>query len=94
MKRALYWLIGFFSLTLVSFLDPRTLAQQSGASAIGSTVLTVEEEKINAATSGSDFKECASGCPVMIVVACRQIYYGLTRERGRAANPVRVLSMR
>src|SRR5262245_34683604 len=31
-------------------------------------VLTVEQEKGQAANPGSDFKECANGCPVMIVI--------------------------
>jgi formylglycine-generating enzyme required for sulfatase activity len=73
MKRALFRLIGFFSLTFVSFSDAQTLAHQDAAhprlrNAVGSAVLTVEEEKMKAAMPGSEFKECASGCPVMIVV--------------------------
>jgi formylglycine-generating enzyme required for sulfatase activity len=69
-KRALCRLI---SLALVGFSEPQTLAHQEAAeprlhNAIGPTVLTVEEEKVKAATPGSGFKECASGCPVMIVV--------------------------
>jgi len=31
-------------------------------------VLTVEQEKAQAANPGSDFRECANGCPVMIVI--------------------------
>src|SRR5262249_4354119 len=30
----------------------------------GSTMLTVEEERVKAAMPGSEFKECANGCPV------------------------------
>jgi formylglycine-generating enzyme required for sulfatase activity len=32
------------------------------------TVLTFEQEKVQATKPGSDFKECANGCPVMIVI--------------------------
>ena len=32
------------------------------------TVLTSSEEKTKAATPGAAFKECLSGCPVMIVI--------------------------
>jgi formylglycine-generating enzyme required for sulfatase activity len=90
MKRAL--LIGFFSLTLVSFSEARTLAQQGAAeprlhNAIGSTVLTVEEEKVKAATPGSEFKECASGCPVMIVVPAGKFTMGSPEnEAGRQTS--------
>jgi len=74
-------LIRFFYLTLASFLDPRTLAQQDAAqsrlrNAMESTVPTVEEEKVKAATPGSDFKECASGCPVVIVVPAGKFNMG------------------
>jgi formylglycine-generating enzyme required for sulfatase activity len=74
-------LIGFFSLTLVGIFDPQTLAQQRAAQsrlyeAMKSTLLTVEEEKVKAATPGSEFKECASGCPVMIVVPAGKFKMG------------------
>ena len=32
------------------------------------TLLTVEQERVRVASPGSDFKECANGCPVMIVI--------------------------
>ena len=32
------------------------------------TVLTVKQETAKAAKPGSGFKECANGCPVMIVI--------------------------
>jgi formylglycine-generating enzyme required for sulfatase activity len=41
-----------------------------------STVLTVEQEKARAAEPGSDFKECASGCPVMIVIPAGKFMMG------------------
>ena len=42
----------------------------------GPTVLTVEQEKAKAAKPGSDFKECANGCPVMIVVPAGKFMMG------------------
>ena len=78
MKAAL--LIGFFSLTLAGFFDPRAPAQRVTDQprlhdAIGSAV-TVEEERAKAATPGSEFSECASGCPVMIVVPAGRFAMG------------------
>jgi formylglycine-generating enzyme required for sulfatase activity len=40
------------------------------------TVLTVEQEKAKAAKPGSDFKECASGCPAMIVIPAGKFTMG------------------
>jgi formylglycine-generating enzyme required for sulfatase activity len=71
MKTAL--LMGFLFLSLVSSFDPPSLALQG---AIGSTVLTVEEERAKAATPRSEFKECAIGCPVMIVVPAGKFNMG------------------
>ena len=62
MKRALFTAFLYLTLVLFSFAQPRM------NNATGLTVLTIEEEKVKAATPGSDFKECARGCPVMIVV--------------------------
>jgi len=90
MKTAL--LTGFFSLTLVGFLDLRSLALEGAAqprlhTAIGSTVLTVEEERLKAATPGSEFKECAIGCPVMIVVPAGKFIMGSSEtEADREAS--------
>jgi formylglycine-generating enzyme required for sulfatase activity len=39
-------------------------------------LLTVEQEKAKAAKPGSDFKECANGCPVMIVVPAGKFIMG------------------
>ena len=44
--------------------------------AMDPTVLTVEEEKAKAARPGSDFKECANGCPVMIVIPAGKFIMG------------------
>jgi len=55
------------------FIDQPAVAQEMvdqsrGRMAANATVLTVEQQKAKAAEPGSDFKECASGCPVMIVI--------------------------
>ena len=92
MNRARRRLIGFFSLTLVLCSDPETLAQQGAAQsrqpdAMASAVLTVEEEKVKAATPGSAFRECAPGCPVMIVVPAGAFTMGSPEtEAGRETN--------
>ncbi|TPV99617.1 MAG: Serine/threonine-protein kinase pkn1 [Beijerinckiaceae bacterium] len=55
--------------------------------ATGPTVLTVEQEKAKAGKPGSDFKECANGCPVMIVVPAGKFIMGSPEtESGREAS--------
>ena len=49
--------------------DPRRMATDP-------TVLTVEQEKAQAARPGSDFKECANGCPAMIVIPSGKFVMG------------------
>ena len=54
-------------------VDRRALAHEMGEQsrwrmAASATVLTVEQEKARAAEPGSEFKECAGGCPAMIVI--------------------------
>ncbi|HET9688781.1 MAG TPA: formylglycine-generating enzyme family protein [Pseudolabrys sp.] len=44
--------------------------------AMDPTVLTVEQEKAQTAKPGSDFKECANGCPVMIVIPAGKFIMG------------------
>lgn len=48
--------------------------KQQGRS--GSTVLTAEEEKAITAKPGSTFKECAKGCPQMIVIPAGKFVMG------------------
>jgi formylglycine-generating enzyme required for sulfatase activity len=51
------------------------------------TVLTVEQEMARAAEPGSDFKECETGCPVMIVIPSGKFRMGsLESEPGREAS--------
>jgi hypothetical protein len=65
-------LIILLCLAGLGFIDPGPVAQEVVGQyrwrvTMDPTVLTVEQEKAKAAKPGSDFKECASGCPVMIV---------------------------
>jgi formylglycine-generating enzyme required for sulfatase activity len=65
-------------LTGLSCMALETAAQdvikQQGRS--GATVLTDDEEKAIAAKPGSDFMECAKGCPVMVVVPAGKFTMG------------------
>jgi formylglycine-generating enzyme required for sulfatase activity len=61
--------------------DLRVVAQQMlGQSrwrmVVTATVLTLDQEKAIAAEPGSDFKECASGCPDMIVIPAGKFTMG------------------
>jgi formylglycine-generating enzyme required for sulfatase activity len=63
------------------FVDPWAFAQEMPGQAnwrmvANTTVLTVEQEKARAAEPGSDFKECASGCPIMIVIPAGKFTMG------------------
>jgi formylglycine-generating enzyme required for sulfatase activity len=63
----------------LGFIDARVIAQELAGmycwrTATGPTVLTLEEEK--AAKPGSEFKECASGCPVMVVIPAGKFVMG------------------
>jgi formylglycine-generating enzyme required for sulfatase activity len=40
------------------------------------TALSPEAEKANASTPGSEFRECARGCPVMVVIAAGRFIMG------------------
>jgi len=62
-------------------IDRGTIAQElvgpdRWRTAMGSTVLAVEQEKAKAAEPGSDFKECGNGCPVMIVIPAGKFIMG------------------
>jgi len=48
--------------------------------AMDPTVLTVEQEKANAAKPGSSFKECAKGCPIMIVLPVGKFTMGSSEK--------------
>jgi formylglycine-generating enzyme required for sulfatase activity len=52
------------------------------------SVLTAEQEKATVAKPGSDFKECANGCPTMIVVTAGKFMMGRpTSKMGEALGP-------
>src|SRR5262245_64385991 len=64
-----------------AFIDVRAVAQEMGGRsgsrmAANGTVLTLEQEQTTAAEQGSDFKECASGCPIMIVIPAGKFTMG------------------
>jgi formylglycine-generating enzyme required for sulfatase activity len=67
----LMYLLCLMSLGL---LDRRAIAQE----VVGQdpTVLTVEQEKAQAVRPGSDFRECANGCPVMTVIPSGKFIMG------------------
>ena len=52
------------------------IGQSRWCVAMGTTVLSVEQENAKAQQPGSEFKECANGCPVMIVVAAGKFIMG------------------
>lgn len=51
-------------------------AQDHWRIATGPTALSAEQEKAKAAKPGSDFKDCARGCPLMIVVPAGKFIMG------------------
>jgi formylglycine-generating enzyme required for sulfatase activity len=48
----------------------------AGQNRLDLSVLTREEERLKAATPGAEFKECASGCPVMVVIPAGRFAMG------------------
>ena len=73
--------IGLLCLTDLGFFDPTAIAQDivgrdRGRTAMEATGLTVEQEKTQAAKPGSEFKECANGCPMMIVLPAGKFIMG------------------
>jgi formylglycine-generating enzyme required for sulfatase activity len=50
---------------------------------MGPSVLTVEQEREKAGKPGSDFKECATGCPTMVVVPAGRFMMGFSVPTGR-----------
>jgi formylglycine-generating enzyme required for sulfatase activity len=71
----------FLCLMDPGFVDLPAVAQEMVGQArwrmaANATVLSVEQEKAGAAEPGSEFKECASGCPVMIVIPAGKFTMG------------------
>ncbi len=85
-------LIGLLCLAGLVFIDPGAIAQEVVGQyrwrmAMDPTVLTVEQEKAKAAKPGSDFKECANGCPAMIVIPAGKFIMGSPEnESGQEAS--------
>src|SRR5690242_8819998 len=69
-------LLCFVSLCLI---DLRTIAQEVVGQdrwRMAMDLLSAEQEKAQAVKPGSDFKECANGCPVMIVIPAGKFIMG------------------
>jgi formylglycine-generating enzyme required for sulfatase activity len=73
---------------LVAFINQEFLKERyQWRVVMGPSLLTVEQEKEKAAKPGSDFKECANGCPTMIVVPAGKFTMGSPEtERDRLKN--------
>ena len=86
-----------YLLCLVSpgFVDRAAIAQEGVGQnpATDPTVLTVEQEKAQAARPSSDFKECANGCPAMIVIPSGKFVMG-SQENEPDRNAAKVRSTR
>jgi formylglycine-generating enzyme required for sulfatase activity len=85
-------LIVLLCLSDLGIIDSPSLAQDvtwqyGGRALTDSAVLTAEQEKVQAAKPGSDFKECSNGCPVMIVIPAGKFIMGSSEnEPGREIN--------
>ena len=71
-------LVFLLCLVSLSFTDNQGLIAKEDRwrMAMDPTVLAVEQEKAQAAKPGSDFKECANGCPAMIVIPAGKFIMG------------------
>lgn len=75
----------------LGFIDAGAVAQEFAGeygrrTAMGLTVLTLEDEKVKAAKPASEFRECASGCPIMIVIPAGKFHNGLAGKRAGPAH--------
>src|SRR5215468_5872830 len=61
-------LCGLLTLTGSGCIGATAAQEIVGQHQLAPTVLALPEEKVKAATPGAMFKECMSGCPVMIVI--------------------------
>src|SRR4029077_17240669 len=81
-RRGFIALLFFVSL---GSIDSRTIAQEVVGHdrlriAREPALLSVEQEKAQAVKPGSDFKECANGCPVMIVIPAGKFIMGAPKN--------------
>jgi formylglycine-generating enzyme required for sulfatase activity len=66
---------------LVAFINQDFLKEQYRWRVVmGASVLTAAQEKEKTAKPGSDFKECANGCPTVIVVPAGKFIMGSPEE--------------
>ena len=91
-------LVSLLCLVSLGFVDRGAIAQEGVGQdprrmATYPTVLTVEQEKAQAARPGSDFKECANGCPAMIVIPSGKFVMG-SQENEPDRNAAKVRSTR
>jgi formylglycine-generating enzyme required for sulfatase activity len=84
---ALLFFVSFGSIDprTIAQIDPRTIAQEVVGHdrlrmAMEPALLSVEQEKAQAAKPGSDFKECAKGCPGMIVIPAGKFIMGAPKN--------------
>jgi formylglycine-generating enzyme required for sulfatase activity len=82
---------------LIGFINQEFLrAQYQWRIVMRPSVLTAEQEKEKAAKPGSDFKECANGCPTMIVVPAGRFTMGSPasdKDRNNDEGPQREVSI-
>jgi formylglycine-generating enzyme required for sulfatase activity/class 3 adenylate cyclase len=72
---------------LVGFINQAFLREQyQWRIVMRPSVLTAEQEKEKAAKPGSDFKECANGCPTMIVVPGGKFTMGSPESENDRSN--------
>jgi hypothetical protein len=73
---------------LVAFINQGFLKEQyQWRVVMGPSLLTAEQEREKVAKPGSDFKECANGCPTMIVVPAGKFIMGSPEtEEGRTKH--------
>jgi formylglycine-generating enzyme required for sulfatase activity len=86
-QAAIYTMLLGIIAGLVAFINQEFLKEQyHWRLVMGPSVLTAEQEREKAAKPGSDFKECANGCPTMIVVPDGRFMMGSPEAEGRHPN--------
>jgi formylglycine-generating enzyme required for sulfatase activity len=77
-----YLLFGLVWLGVLSFVDIASAAAETGVQRFSAepTVLTMEQEKNLAETAGSEFKECAVACPLMVVIPAGKSTMGSSED--------------
>ncbi len=73
-------LCGVLTLTGSGCIGATAAHEVGGQRQLASTELTFSAEKVKAATPGAVFKECVSGCPVMIVIPPGKFVMGSSKR--------------